>query len=126
MKNQQKWLTKKIPKEWMDKDGLLELLIFECLVHFVEDEKGLRDSDYDWDAEFLDGYVTQEYMNRLRSRNAELWHCYHYIKLKRPMMVDNLDKTDDFRAYERLEKELYDEDSFIMDIIIKNRGYLWT
>jgi hypothetical protein len=44
MKNQQKWLTSKLKGSWVDKDGLLEICIFESLVHFVEKERGLCDN----------------------------------------------------------------------------------
>lgn len=40
--NRQRWLTKKIPRNWNDKDNLIELVLFECLKHFVEKEIGKK------------------------------------------------------------------------------------
>lgn len=38
--NRQSWLTRKIPRHWYDKDGLIEIVLFECLKNYVEDEVG--------------------------------------------------------------------------------------
>ena len=40
--NKQKWLTDKLDRAaWLDKDAIIEIVLFECLRHFVEEEKGL-------------------------------------------------------------------------------------
>lgn len=124
--NQQKWLKRKIPNEWMDKDALLELLVFECLVHFVEKEKGFGQSDLDWSKDIESGFISQEYVDRIRRIEGELKHCYNYIKEKRPKMVEKMNATDDGLEFDRLEKEMYEEDTFVMNVIIENRGYMWT
>lgn len=38
--NRQRWLTKKIPRTWRDKDSLIEIVLFECLKNYVEGEIG--------------------------------------------------------------------------------------
>lgn len=126
MKNQQKWLTKKIPKHWIDKDALLELVIFESLVHYVEYERGLNQSNLDWSEEIEKGYASKEYVEQIVMRESKLRYCYNYIKNERGVLVDKLENIDDFREYEKVETELYDKDSEVMKIIIENRGYLWT
>ena len=36
--SRQKWLIKRIPKTWIDKDSLIEICIFESIRHYVEGE----------------------------------------------------------------------------------------
>jgi hypothetical protein len=44
----------------------------------------------------------------------------------RSEIVKILDTIEDWKEYEKIEKELYDEDSEVMRIIIQQRGYMWT
>jgi len=46
--SQQRWIIKKIPKYWIDKDELITTVMFESIIHFVEHEH----SDFDL-------YITQ-------------------------------------------------------------------
>lgn len=126
MKNQQKWLTNKLKGTWIDKDGLLKICIFESLVHYVEKEKGLEHLGADWDKEISDGHVSQGYVDDLKARGALIKRCYNWIKVDRLKIAKNLETIEDWREYERVENELYTEDSEMMRIIIEHRGYLWT
>ena len=127
MKNQQKWLTGKLKGTWMDKDALLEICIFESLVHFVENERGLRDNlDELFKEEIEKGHVTRETVDLIKNREGLLKHCYDWIKVERIEIQKLLDSIKDWKEHERIEKELYDEDSEVMRIIIEQRGYLWT
>ena len=126
MKNQQKWLTDKLKGDWMDKDGLLEICIFESLIHFVEEEEGLSQGDLDWSKDIESGFVNQAYVDRIKAREELLKHCYDCIKVKRVEIQKLIDSIEDWKEYERIEKELYDEDSEVMRIIIEQRGYMWT
>jgi hypothetical protein len=127
MKNQQRWLTNKLKGTWMDKDALLEICLFESLVHYVEEERGLRDNlDELFKEELEKGHVTQETVDLIKTREGLLKQCYDWIKVERPEIVKILDTIEDWKEYEKIEKELYDEDSEVMRIIIEQRGYLWT
>jgi hypothetical protein len=126
MKNQQRWLTNKLKGTWMDKDALLEICLFESLVHYVEKEKGLEHWGADWDKEIANGHVDQIYVDDIKARDALIKHCYVWIKVDRLKIVKNLETIEDWREYERVENELYDKDSEVMRIIIQQRGYLWT
>jgi hypothetical protein len=127
MKNQQRWLTNKLKGTWMDKDALLEICLFESLVHYVEKERGLRDNlDELFKEELEKGHVTQETVDLIKTREGLLKHCYDWIKVGRPEIVKILDTIEDWKEYEKIEKELYDEDSEVMRIIIQQRGYMWT
>ncbi len=127
MKNQQRWLTNKLKGTWMDKDALLEICLFESLVHYVEEERGLRDNlDELFKEEIEKGHVTQETVDLIKTREGLLKQCYDWIKVGRSEIVKILDTIEDRKEYEKIEKELYDEDSEVMRIIIEQRGYLWT
>lgn len=126
MKNRQKWLTSKLKGTWMDKDALLQICIFESLIHFVEKEKGLSQGDLDWSEDIENGFVNQAYVDRIKAREDMLKHCYDWIKVDRPEIQKLLNSIEDWREYERIEKELYDEDSEVMRIIIEQRGYMWV
>jgi hypothetical protein len=127
MKNQQRWLTNKLKGTWMDKDALLEICLFESLVHYVEEERGLRDNlDELFKEELEKGHVTQETVDLIKAREGLLKQCYDWIKVGRSEIVKILDTIEDWKEYEKIEKELYDEDSEVMRIIIQQRGYMWT
>jgi hypothetical protein len=79
----QKWLTKTIPNRWCDKTSLIPHLLFTCLVHYVEEEKGLQD-DYDYSEDLKAGFVSQEYVDSVLTTDRELREVYNYIKTERP------------------------------------------
>ena len=83
----QKWLTKTIPNRWCDKTSLIPHLLFTCLVHYVEEEKGLQD-DYDYSEDLKAGYVSQEYVDNVLTTDRELREVYNYIKTERPDLVE--------------------------------------
>lgn len=126
MKNQQKWLTSKLKGDWIDKDKIIETTIFESLVHFVEEEKGLGVINYDWKEEIEKGDISKEEVARIKAiENLSMCH-YEYITKTRPAVKKDLENIDDWKEYESVEKMLYDEDTAVMKSIIENRGYLWT
>lgn len=79
----QRWLTKTIPNTWCDKTALIPHLLFSCLVHYVEDEKGLQDQ-IDWSEDLQKGYISQEYVDSVKETDSELRAVYNYIKVERP------------------------------------------
>lgn len=83
----QKWLTKTIPNRWCDKTSLIPHLLFTCLVHYVEEEKGLQD-DYDYSEDLKAGFISQEYVNNVLTTDRELREVYNYIKTERPDLVE--------------------------------------
>jgi hypothetical protein len=82
-KPRQKWLTKTIPNTWCDKVTLIPHLLFSCLTHYVEDEKGLQDH-IDWTEDLEKGYISQEYVDSVKNTDKELREVYNYIKTERP------------------------------------------
>jgi len=77
---QQRWLTKKFPRTWMDKDRIIFETLFGCIVHWVEVEgKSYRETSYDEDLK--DGHVSKEYVKskqKIEDKITEiyLWHIH--------------------------------------------------
>lgn len=127
-KNQQKWLTDKIKGDWMDKDHIIGIVLFESLIHYVEKENGLNLPQYDWYDDLRKNHVTQEQVNVFKKRQKELKNAYLYLKNERPALehqVENWDGTN-VNEYLTLEESLFKKDTKIMNIIVKYRGYLWN
>ena len=152
----QKWLTKKIPKRWMDKPELIWLVLSEILVHYVEKEEGLYSPDrYKEDLE--KGHITQEYFDGIVKRDKELRAAYDYIKSKpelekqlqdaypeRGSFEDTFVKDGEhyrmrtceelygcsfaeaYKEVHKIEAKIQKEDQKALQTIIKYREYLWT
>jgi hypothetical protein len=88
----QKWLTKSIPNTWCDKTTLIPHLLFECLIHYVEKEGGLQDQT-DWSEDLKGGYVTQEYIDNLKTRDELLRAVYNYVKTERLVIESEQDNS---------------------------------
>jgi hypothetical protein len=131
-----KWLTKRIPSTWVDKDTILEICVLESLKHYV-----------DIDGE--DAFHTLNTTNPPEQAEfmAKVKYYYKLTTIKLPAIQkeidDEWDRIPDFnlddinnhkpgdydRIYgkiDRLEKELYDLQTEIMVWIVQNRNGLWT
>jgi len=127
-KNQQKWLTDKLKGDWMDKELIIEIALFESLIHYVEKEDGLNDAAYDYSYELEKGHIDQKTANANKKRQKELKNAYLYLKNERPALqyqVDNWGGTN-VNEYLILEESFLKKDTKIMNTIIKYRGYLWN
>jgi len=113
----QRWLTKKIPNHWMDKPELIQLVLFETLIDYVENEEGLKDQ-FDFSEDLQAGYIGQEYVDNVKAVDGELRRVYNYIKNERK----TLEESYDYRVYEEMDKK----DMEAMTTIVKYSGYLWT
>jgi hypothetical protein len=127
-KNQQKWLTDNLQGEWIDKDQIIEIVLFDSLIHYVEKEDGLNDVCYDFSEELQKGHVRQDTVDAIKLRQKELNDVYLYLKNERPTLknyVDNWNGTN-IDEFITLEDSLLDKDTELMNTIVKYRGYLWT
>lgn len=127
-KNQQKWLTDNLKGEWIDKDSIIEIVLFDSLIHYVEKEDGLNDICYDFSEELQKGHVRQDTVDAIKLRQKELNDVYLYLKNERPTLknyVDNWNGTN-IDEFITLEDSLLDKDTELMNTIVKYRGYLWT
>ena len=127
-KNQQKWLTDNLKGEWMDKDQIIEIVLFDSLIHYVEKEDGLNDCAYDFSEELEQGYVRQDTVDTIKLRQKELNDAYLYLKNERPALKNQVDEWDGTNIDEfiTLEDSFLDKDTELMNTIVKYRGYMWT
>jgi hypothetical protein len=120
----QKWLIDKIPNHWWDKDAIIETVLFECVVDYVEKEKGIACFRTDWSDDLKKGYVSQDYVDKVRRDEDSILAAYKYIKEERPKLVEQIEQFDD--NYFQYEEELYERDTRVLSTIVKLRGCLWT
>ena len=138
-----KWLTKQIPRTWVDKDTILEISVIGSLKHYVEGEEALgkdmchfQSSQDDptfpeWQKE-SDRQVKHYYelaTQKLVALEKELAAEWDAIPTR---TVYDLNKAPT-QSYEeiygkvnRLEQEVYDLQTEIMVWVVKNRNILWT
>lgn len=111
----QRWIKKAGYYRWKDKPELIDDFLFECVIHFVEEEDGLKlfeelsPKDFSSSMEYLFYYQKQVGPYR------EIKEAYEYLKTERKDLI---------------EKELWEfqeaQDKKYAEIIFKNRERLWT
>lgn len=115
-------------REYRDLDTIVVDFSLQCLIEFVDREKGIESHDYTYD-------------QAARTFAAELKECYDYAISGRKRLVDAISAESE-RAYQehrsgksspsiyneltRLEKELEDYDTKVCEWVVRNRGRLWT
>ena len=83
----QRWLTKKIPNEWCEKDELIRILLFECLVEYVDGEKCFEVLCWDAD-EYKEHFVDAEpIIKKKENLKKTIQDAYNYIKVERPQLI---------------------------------------
>lgn len=132
-----KWIYKVIPRQWNDKCNLIPNILFECIIHFVEENGEDCFNTIDWD--------THE-DNKKRAKMIK--KIYDWIKFERPAKQKELDaaypsidldelykglgihpgKNYDelYKDVNRIEKEIDDKDTECLTWIVTNRQILWT
>jgi hypothetical protein len=137
-----KWLTKKIPRQYRDKDTILELCVLESLKHYIEGEEALgKDMCH-----FQSSQEDPSFPEWQKEKDREVKHYYELTTQKLVSLQkeldeawDNVPRTNVFAVnvtkcdYEatygdvnRLEKEIHDLKTEIMVWTIRNRDSLWT
>jgi uncharacterized protein YaaN involved in tellurite resistance len=130
-----KWLTKKVPRTWVDKDTILEIVVLESLKHYVdpegEDCMNVINTECEEQREFYADVkrnyelITQKLPALQKELDAEWDNVPH-----RTLADLNKSTKDDYeRMYgkiNRLEQEIYDLQTEIMVWVVKNRNGLWT
>lgn len=119
----QKWLTNKISNQWMDKDQLIEVCLFETLVDYVENEEGTERPDYTEDLK--QGWVTQGYVDQSLELFDTTMEVYKYIKETRPNMQKRFLEAE-FPESLHVEEKMTELDTKVLTKIVELRGYLWT
>jgi hypothetical protein len=131
----QKWLLRNVSRHWCDKVDLIRIVLFEILIHFVEEE--MDSVSWDWQEEVELGYTSQEHADRVKTTAAELRSVYNYIKNERPNLEKQMNESvfftktlncahSDYLEYISLDKKIEEFDEHAMQVILKNRNHLWT
>jgi hypothetical protein len=108
----QRWLTKKIPNHWCDKVELIRIMLFECLVHYVDGEKCFENVAWDNEEDFKDsGPNWEKIFEEKKETKAKILKCYDYITKQRPQLDKDLYKA-------------YPEFTNIDDMINNKNNYL--
>jgi hypothetical protein len=139
----QRWLTKQIPRTWVDKDTLFELVILESIKHYVEKDHGLgfEEGDYEFSQNDPEFPEHQKTFNRevkanydlitqvLPKLQAELKAAWAKVPHRELDDINTTTKADFDATYgevERLEKEIHNMQTRIMLWAVANRGSIWT
>ena len=115
--------------------------MFECLVNYVEVENGLRDKE-DWSEDLKQGYISQDYIDNVKEVDGTLREVYEYITIIRPKLSIQLDAAypeciglglnltgtyeELYGEVNRIEREIYAQDNWAMETIVRLRRHLWT
>jgi hypothetical protein len=131
-----KWLTKQIPRTWIDKDTILEIVVLGCLKHYCEKDgedcfNVLSCDSPEWQAEFM-REVKRQYeltTQKLVALQKELDAEWDNVPHRDLSEINKSTREDYDRIYgkiDRLDKEIYDLQTEIMVWVVKHRNELWT
>jgi len=145
MRNEQKWLTDKISGVYLEKDNIIEIVLFQCIIDYVEVE--------------LDGKIklqkieendaTPKLTEKWNQFYTELKEHYNIIKNTIPKMeknsadlFDKISLGDDnitfipsfegdninlfFSQIWKIDDEIEKIKDEVLTWIVKNRGFLWS
>ncbi len=153
MKNAQKWLTDKISGEYRDKDGIIEVVLFTCLIDYVEkeldgniDEHITANESEEQEKSFIAGYL-----NIWRKFYIELKEKYYIVKKELPALEKALREWQDkeemdldseqltFKVknpndnlkvinlnIDQLREKIVKLTDETCEWIVKNRGFMWS
>ena len=121
----QRWLTKKIPREWADKDHIIELVCLECLRDYAENELTLRVLINPRTYEDLEKYHCPE------QREFTLEVVEHYgLLLKIDSLKQEMEwewaRTPPYDKIDALEKEIDELTTKILQWMVIRRKEMWT
>jgi hypothetical protein len=120
----QKWLTKLISNQWMDKPELIKDILFACLVHYVEEEKGINSREF-YETDYREGHISKEYLDHCIEVNTDLQNVYNYIKTERPRL-DAIYQWPNTQSMINHMNLMDTKDVWAMTTIVKYSSYLWT
>lgn len=105
----QSWIKNHIEYyEWQDKPELITDFMFGCIIHLVEEE------------EYVGKFVS-ETKNEI-TFDKQLLECYDYIKIQRPKMIKDMEKSPVGSEWEKI----YELDEKWLIWIVKHKESMWT
>jgi hypothetical protein len=106
----QKWLFKKLPNHWVDKDYIIMTIVFESIIHYVEEEEAFEVIDWEHDEEH-------------RDLKRQIEKIYRWAKM-RPKVEKRMEKYNSF--YGLYETILFKYDKHFAKETIEISDRLWT
>lgn len=138
----QRWLTKKIPYHWVDKDRLWEICILEGIKHYVEQDNGLGYEPGDYESSQADPTYPEhqaEFDREVKSAYEEITKTLPGLEKRleeawkkvpcRDLTMLPLPPIDYHAVYgetDRLEEDINNLKTRIMVWAVTNRGKIWT
>lgn len=134
-----KWLTKKIPRTWADKDTLWEICIIEGIKDYVEGEHAL---DY-----YQKSQVDPSYPDHQKEFDKEVLRAYEIVAITIPYLEKKLDIAwnniphrdfnninlvtpknydETYGEVNKLEKQIKDLKTEVMIWAVNKRESIWT
>lgn len=125
--NKQKWLCDKISGDWLDKDYIIDITLIECLRHFIEEEKGLK-NPADYQEEIAKGLIGNKRLAKLQEVYDDLSSAYEYIVTKYDKEGEVLASMSNATVKEicaMINTQQKEKDDAIAKIL-KHRREMWT
>ncbi len=108
-------IRKVIPRHWMDLDHVLQVVNFEIIKSFYEDE--YKDGIVDWEGT---GEEASEFVRWLED-------AYIYVKSYRAVLEKQIDNAyPNYKKVEKLEQEMEKKDTKVLTELVKWRQHMWT
>ena len=130
-----KWLTKKIPRTWVDKDTILEIVVLESLKHYVdpegEDCMNVINTECEYQREFY-GEVRRNYelaTQKLVALQKELDAEWDNVPHRTLKDINTIPKTITNASMARLTASNRKSTTCRLKSwswVVKNRNGLWT
>ena len=108
----------------MDKPELIKDILFACLVHYVEEEKGINSREF-YETDYREGHISKEYLDHCIEVNTDLQNVYNYIKTERPRL-DAIYQWPNTQSMINHMNLMDTKDVWAMTTIVKYSSYLWT
>jgi len=130
---QQRWLTKKYSRTWMDKDKIIFETLFACVVHWVEVE-GKDDRSGSYDEDLKAGHVSLKYVKDKQKiedkiTNIYLWHTHDRAILESEidsLVKDYLNSGFSAKKIIDLRSKIEKKDKQYMKQIVDICDHMWT
>ena len=108
-------IRKAVPKYWWDLDHVLQVVNFEIIKSFYEDE--YKADIVDWEGTGGDSLKFTKWLEE----------AYKYITVDRKELEKQIDNAyPNYKKVEKLEKEMEDKDTEVLIDLVKWRRHMWT
>jgi len=134
----QRWLTKKLPRTWTDKDHVMEICVLECIKHYVEGEDALKcyketqadptfpEWQKEWDRQVKENYnLITKTLPDLQKKLEKEWDKIPNLGWE-DINKSNVSFKKRYGKINKLEAEIYELQTKIMTWAITNRDKMWT